>query len=44
MPSGAPASRSRLNGRLRSASQAATLAASVQPAMARLVSAAPRNG
>ena len=38
MPSGVPASRSRLNGRLRSASPAATLAASVQPAMARLVS------
>jgi hypothetical protein len=36
-PSRAPVSRSRLNGRLRSASRAAMLAARVQPAMARLV-------
>jgi len=37
MPSRAPVSRSRLNGRLRSASPPATLTARVQPAMTRLV-------
>jgi hypothetical protein len=36
MPSGAPVSRSRLNGRRRSVSPPATLTASVHPAMTRL--------